>query len=126
MEYLSQRVVLVKEKVASNLDVPNELFHGMELDALASYITDTTLFRLKAYVYRNKHVESITHLEPQTWWDHFKLEVMPKWFTSRFPVKYKETKWDIRQIWSDVPESMFPNREITYQVANYNPISWHD
>lgn len=27
--------------------------------------------------------------QPANWWEHFKLERMPAWFTERFPVRWK-------------------------------------
>jgi hypothetical protein len=28
-------------------------------------------------------------VNPKTWWDHFKQDCMPKWFTDMFPIKYE-------------------------------------
>lgn len=59
---------------------------------------------------------------PRTWWQHFKLEKMPKWFNKRFPIKYKFYSIDVKYIYKDhVP--IHKNAEGSYMLAK-NTYSW--
>lgn len=35
-----------------------------------------------------EHIYEVTWAYPATWWEHFKHDVMPEWFTKYFPVQY--------------------------------------
>lgn len=44
---------------------------------------------------------------PATWWDHVKLDLAPKWFTDRFPVKYNRIVCTLEHIYPDIDVRLY-------------------
>lgn len=87
----------------------NKMFFHM----LRSDISDSLIMRLQNYVafHLADEREVIVYFKVYaTWWDNFKATYMPKWFTNKYPVKYKElSKSVFIEKGSVYPEMNIPN-----------------
>ena len=55
-----------------------------------------------------ENLDTLTLDTPATWWEMFKAEHAPAWFTRRFPVKYVTRRYDMRCVY---PKISFPEQE---------------
>ena len=75
-----------------------EIFDGHTLHSLRfDFTPDEILNRLVYKLSTEVLVEKVQEVEkeikyPASWWQAFKLEVLPKWFRRRFPIRWKVTK----------------------------------
>jgi hypothetical protein len=117
----TERVTLIKEKLATSMYVDASIFHDAKLEVVGQVAKDLCI-RLTAYVYRNADKPSVTIKVPKTAWEHVKQEYAPEWFLKRWPVKYTEITHEVRQIWTGVDPS--PGREVIYQLYTNQKSNW--
>lgn len=58
----------------------------LSVDAWQSDLKDYMVFEVKGSIMAEKLLDDTVRY-PRNWWQHFKEEVMPKWFTDRYPVE---------------------------------------
>jgi hypothetical protein len=74
-----------------------------DLTLTVERILDHMVFSLRSHMLaeelenRSKVVE-FTFEFPSSWWQHFKLQVFPKWLQRRFPIKYAHYKYNKKVI----------------------------
>lgn len=107
-------------KIGSTFKLGRSVLESMTIERQEDLIEQNIIISLQAYVLTQKLIEdsypvSFTHSweSPASWWQMFKEEVMPKWFTDRFPVQTVPT--EITQ-----SKNVKITRKATYPMANFN------
>lgn len=90
-----ERVVMQRMMVSSVHAFPGNTIRNLKFEIAKTSDIDALVARLWGY-FDAEPVElqqyTFTYEVPRTWWDHFKAEVMPPWFTDRYPVRYREVR----------------------------------
>lgn len=99
-----RKVILEKIKItASEVFGPASL-REMTVQESSDFIANALIYKLETYVLSQKiasdkyQVSDVRFIKtPHSWWDMFKEEKMPTWFTERYPVKYKSIRVDFHK-----------------------------
>ncbi len=75
----------------------------------------------------NEQTYTVSVAVPATWWDHFKRDYMPSWFTKRYEVKTKivttDVTFDHMTLLPDWIEEVYDGRTIIYTQPKSNHVS---
>lgn len=86
-------VLLQKLYFAVQQHIPDERvvnLQGVEFTSFFELLTRDLVFRISGYVWEEELEKRVLVASyPKTWWQHFKKDVMPEWFTKKFPVELK-------------------------------------
>lgn len=82
---------------------------GLKLNKIDLALTTTAkhmIFELEHYIAAQKLENLVVH-HPETWWEHFKQDVLSKYkwgrrYVRKHPVKYKEKRFDVRVFYPDI------------------------
>ena len=76
-----------------------------------SDMTNDLLIRLRAYVLGENLNTIVVSGQPVSWWQHFKQDCMPGWFTNLFPVvKHADRTFDASASYPDLKFSIPRNQ----------------
>ncbi len=106
-------------------DIVDDLFlKSSEVKVLYQPHLRTWLFSLQRYFYGRDETITMRHSFPLNWWEQLKQEKFPKWFTRKYPVKYKVLTKEItvREVFPDFePEA--ERKYIRFYRGHFNEIN---
>lgn len=104
--------VLNQQRVSMMHILPGDFVRDTaSFECMKEVYTDMIMTRLTAFVLTEQLVDErqlVDMAVPATWWQHFKRDNMPRWFTSRCPVRYEIFTKDVTF-----------NVKATYPSSNY-------
>jgi hypothetical protein len=91
----AKNIELIVEKYAIQHVLAREILDGIKhpykVNTYFDYELDSMIVRMSAYIACSPE-KIMTIKNPITVWQHIKQDYAPKWFTKKYPVKYKEIK----------------------------------
>lgn len=93
----STTIEFSKEKLAVQSMLSNELsLLSVSLEEVRAVDTQMLVRRLSAFVLTGPTIKVRTN-HPATAWQHIKHQYFPSWLLDRYPVKYIEQEFDVRE-----------------------------
>lgn len=86
-----EKLILEKLYVTEQMTLCSNYLVGRSFADIMPRIADELSIRLTISVAAHEIEKT-----PSSWWQHFKLECMPRWFVRRWPVKYIKTHIVVR------------------------------
>lgn len=98
------------------------LENNVEVGRFFDNMLDTVSFTFRAHVLGEKQKPIKLGPYPKSWWQMFKRDVMPKWFTKKFPVKSEEFIIDASVLYPDLKISVPATESRVSVIFNKRPI----
>lgn len=94
---IAEVILMEKLKISVSIALGRSMLDEMQLSSSFDCIIGAFVNKLQTYVTASKLADDkyscyFYHKEYTSWWQHFKQDVMPKWFVRKFPVKTKTIK----------------------------------
>ncbi len=95
-----KRIDLQRTRFTTTVCVNNfELKHIKGLDEI---VRNKTCYELDCYI-ASKVVENYAFNAPMDWWEAVKERFAPKWFLTRYPIRYRVEKIDAVALYPSIP-----------------------
>ena len=105
-----KRIIMHKLQFGASERIPRHVIDSIGVEAAANTFAGHLELHLHAFVTssRTKNVHVIrTEKIPLTWVDAFRIEYFPKWFTKKYPIRYRKITTVMRSentyIFPDMP-----------------------
>ncbi|EGO63540.1 hypothetical protein ALO_12561 [Acetonema longum DSM 6540] len=99
METIEGEIEVLKHNIAVRLD---DYIASIRLWRDENYRHKEIVYRLTCAV-ASIFMDEINIRYPTTWWDGFKEQYFPAWFRKRFPVRYTEHNYSVKEYFPKMP-----------------------
>lgn len=90
-ETMAKAMGLIKEKIFLEHTISHDDLKLIKID-IPHLLADRFILSFDCYCRKITYIETIYHVEPWDWWEHFKLRWFPKWWLKRYPIKQKQNR----------------------------------
>jgi hypothetical protein len=113
-----EQITLDKVKFGITQSLTAEkLIFSTDVDVTISNFSDSIVASLTAMILGKKEKVVRSVYMPDSWWQHFKREVMPEWFTDLWPVKETIIPVQIQRFCPHEPLGRLPKEHKDVHIA---------